>query len=278
MGQPQRRIIITRPQPEADDWVAQLRQRGWAAEALPLIDIAAADSPAHQAARMDARQHWARYGALMLVSTNAARFFLDPALVQALAGQPRSASATRLWCPGPGTARAAQALGIPSALIDQPATDAPQFDSESLWAEVGPQATAMAASGRRVLVVRGASAGTAIDQLVTGSGREWLARQLQEAGIGVDFVGVYQRQAPAWTAAQLALATQALADGSIWLFSSSEAVMHLRNRFGAAALAPAQALATHARIAQATRAAGFVHIQQCRPSLEDVVASLESAL
>jgi uroporphyrinogen-III synthase len=96
--------------------------------------------------------------------------------------------------------------------------------------------------------------------------------------VGVDFVGVYERRAPAWTPAQLALATQALTDGSIWLFSSSEAVMHLSNRFSADALAPAQALSTHARIAQATRAAGFVHIQQCRPSLEDVVASLESAL
>lgn len=278
MAQPPRRIIITRPQPEADDWVAQLHQRGLRADALPLIEIAAADSPAHHAASTQARQHWQRYGALMMVSTNAARFFLDPALVQALAQQAREAPHSRLWCPGPGTARAAQALGVPSDLIDQPATDAPQFDSESLWTEVGPQAAAMAASGQRVLVVRGASAGSAIDQLVTGSGREWLARQLQAAGVGVDFVGVYERRAPAWTPAQLALATQALADGSIWLFSSSEAVMHLSNRFSASALAPAQALSTHARIAQATRAAGFVHILQCRPALEDVVASLESAL
>ena len=278
MAPSSRRIIITRPQPEADDWVAQLRQRGLRADALPLIDIVPADSPAHHTARLQVRQHWQRYGALMLVSTNAARFFLDPALVQALAQQQRSAPHTRLWCPGPGTARAAQALGVPIDLIDQPATDAPQFDSESLWTEVGAQAAAMAASGQRVLVVRGASAGSAIDQLVSGSGREWLARQLQAAGVGVDFVGVYERRAPAWTPAQLALAAQALTDGSIWLFSSSEAVMHLSNRFSAAALAPAQALSTHARIAQATHAAGFVHIQQCRPSLEDVVASLESAL
>ncbi|GAB2822440.1 hypothetical protein GCM10027276_25810 [Comamonas piscis] len=278
MAQLPHRIIITRPQPEADDWVAQLRQRGLRADALPLIAIAAAHSPAHQAASTQARQQWQCYGALMLVSTNAARFFLDPALVQALAQQKREAPHTRLWCPGPGTARAAQALGVPQDLIDQPATDAPQFDSESLWTEVGPQAAAMAASGQRVLVVRGASAGSAIDQLVSGSGREWLARQLQAAGVGVDFVGVYERRAPAWTAAQLALATAALADGSIWLFSSSEAVMHLSNRFNAEALAPAQALTTHARIAQATREAGFVHIQQCRPALDDVIASLESAL
>lgn len=278
MPSPRRSLIITRPQPEAADWVAQLTGLGMAAKALPLIEIAAADSPAHQQASEQARQHWQRYGALMLVSTNAARFFLLPALVQALCQQPRNLVHTRIWCPGPGTAQAAQAMGLPADLINQPAADALQFDSESLWAQVAEQAPAMARRGQRVLVVRGASAGTPIDQLVSGSGREWLAQQLQAAGVGVDFVGVYERRPPAWTPALQALAAQALADGSTWLFSSSEAVMHLSNKFSAAALAHAHALTTHARIAQAARAAGFVHVKQCRPALADVVASLESGL
>lgn len=278
MGHHSRTLIITRPQPEAADWVAQLGARGLAAQALPLIEIAATETPAHQAASAQARQHWQQYGALMLVSANAARFFLTPPLVQALGQQLRSAPHTRLWCPGPGTAQAARALGVPADLIDQPAADAPQFDSESLWTEVATQAAAMASLGQRVLVVRGASANTPVDQLLQGSGREWLAQQLQAAGVAVDFVGVYERRAPAWTAAQLAQAAQALADGSIWLFSSSEAVMHLRNKFSATELGQAHALSTHARIAQAARAAGFVHVKQCRPALADVVASLESGL
>lgn len=278
MLSPSRSLIITRPQPEAADWVAQLSALGLAAQALPLIEIAAAETPAHQAASAQARQHWRRYGALMLVSTNAARFFLDPPLVQALSQQQRRAAHTRLWCPGPGTAQAARALGVPADLIDQPAADAPQFDSESLWTQVAAQAPAMAGLGQRVLVVRGASANTPVDQLLQGSGREWLAQQLQAAGVGVDFVGVYERRPPAWTPVQHALAAQALADGSTWLFSSSEAVMHLSNRFSAAELAHTHALTTHARIAQAARAAGFVDVKQCRPALADVVASLESGL
>ncbi|MEJ5151695.1 uroporphyrinogen-III synthase, partial [Comamonas sp. MYb396] len=125
MAPSSRRIIITRPQPEADDWVAQLRQRGLRADALPLIDIVPADSPAHHTARLQVRQHWQRYGALMLVSTNAARFFLDPALVQALAQQQRSAPHTRLWWPGPGPPRPAPARGGAHELLDPPPPPAP---------------------------------------------------------------------------------------------------------------------------------------------------------
>ncbi|MEG2631782.1 MAG: uroporphyrinogen-III synthase, partial [Comamonas sp.] len=39
----------------------------------------------------------------------------------------------------------------------------------------------------------------------------------------------------------------------------------------------ARALATHPRIAAAARQAGFGLVQECRPSLNDVAASIESA-
>lgn len=277
-------IIVTRPQPEADAWVSQLQAHGVPALALPLIEIGAATLPADQQAANQARadcQNSGPYGAIMLVSGNAAQFFIDQKMAQALSCQPPVAIKTRVWCPGPGTARTAMAHGIPAALIDQPAPGAAQFDSESLWAQVAPQVPAMAEAGLRVLVVRGASegdGGSGENYAPGGKGRQWLATQLQAAGVGVDFVAVYERRMPHWSPEQMAQARTALADGSLWLFSSSQAVMHLRNIFSPAELASVSAIATHPRIAQAAQNAGFASVKPCRPTMTDVIASLESRL
>ncbi len=278
------RVIVTRPQPEADAWVSQLQARGVSARALPLIEIGPATLPADQQAASQARaacQRGGRYGAIMLVSGNAAQYFLDDNLTQVLSCQAPAAIKTRVWSPGPGTARAALAQGIAATLIDQPAPGAAQFDSESLWAQVSPQVPAMAAAGLRVLVVRGASegdGGSGENSAPGGTGRQWLAMQLQAAGVGVDFVAVYERRMPQWTPEQMAHAHTALADGSLWLFSSSQAVMHLRNIFASEQLAAAKAIATHPRIAQAAQEAGFASVKPCRPTVADVIASLESRL
>ncbi len=270
-------LIVTRPQPEADQWVALLAQRGIAAQALPLIAIGPASNPADQAALVQARTHWQGYGAIMLVSGNAARFFLDEKTALALNQRALAAIKTRVWSPGPGTARVALQCGVAASLIDQPAANAAQFDSEALWAQVAPQVPAMAQAGQAVLIVRGASdQADGAPPSTGGHGREWLAQQLRAAGVAVDFVAVYERQAPRWTPALTALAQQHLQGGSHWLFSSSEAVMHLRNKFSPHQLAACTAICTHPRIAQAARAAGFAHVKQCRPSVDDVVASLES--
>ncbi|MFE1572842.1 uroporphyrinogen-III synthase [Comamonas odontotermitis] len=278
------RIIVTRPQPEADAWVSQLQAHGVPARALPLIEIGPATLPADQQAASEARaacQRGGRYGAIMLVSGNAAQYFLDEKLALALSCQAPTAIKTRVWSPGPGTARAALAQGIPATLIDQPAPGAAQFDSESLWAQVSSQVPAMAAAGLRVLVVRGASegdGGSGENSASGGTGRQWLATQLQAAGVGVDFVAVYERRMPQWTPEQMAHARTALTDGSIWLFSSSQAVMHLSNIFSPAELAAVSAITTHPRIAQAAQKAGFASVKPCRPTVADVIASLESRL
>ena len=271
-------LIVTRPQPEADQWVGLLAQHGIAAQALPLITIGPASNPADQAAATQARAHWQHYGAIMLVSGNAARFFFDEKLALSLNQSALAAIKTRVWSPGPGTARVALQCGVAASLIDQPAANATQFDSEALWSQVAPQVPAMAQAGQAVLIVRGASdAGVDSAPPSTGGhGREWLAQQLRAAGIAVDFVAVYERQVPQWTPTFHAQAQQHLQVGSHWLFSSSEAVMHLHNRFNSEQLAASTAIATHPRIAQAARSAGFAHVKQCRPSVDDVVASLES--
>jgi uroporphyrinogen-III synthase len=251
-------VIVTRPAADAQHWVDQLRQAGFAAEALPLIAIAAASD---SAALAQARQALGGYAACMFVSGNAVEYFFKTPLAGA-EGLPPS---LRLMAPGPGTVAALLAAGVPAG----------QFDSEALWAVVGQRDW----SGRRVLVVRGESpdaAGAAVS-----SGRDWIARQWEAAGAQVDFVSVYQRRAPQFSDQQLARARAASADGSVWLFSSSEALANLTRLPALAGVdwRKARAVATHPRIEEAVRAAGWGVVVASRPALKDIrdtLASIES--
>jgi uroporphyrinogen-III synthase len=262
-------VIVTRPEREAAHWVSQLTQRGIAAVALPLIHVGPVTGAALQEALQQARGRLDDYRAAMFVSGNAALYFLQSFHAQPPAEKAPHAIKTRAWAPGPGTARVLIDAGWPVALIDGPASTAPQFDSETLWEQVHSQVHA----GDRVLIVRGRSAGVHEHQ---GSGRDWLARQIEAAGGLVDFVVAYERGAPRMSAEDLVLARQAAQNGSLWLLSSSEAVAHLVDALPQQSWRTARALATHPRIAQAARDAGFGEIRECRPALADVVASIES--
>lgn len=270
------RVLVTRPAADARHWVGQLQARGIAALALPLIDIVACPEPAAQRALQQAQRYSAtpgHYRAVMFVSGNAVQyFFTDPGV--------HLAAPCRAWSPGPGTAAALQVAGIAADRIDGPPADAVQFDSEALW----PQVRAQIQPGCRVLIVRGsqppsatAAASPPSRQPFSGQGREWLADQLREAGAEVDFVAVYRRSPPHFTPAAQALAQRAAHDGTLWLFSSSEAVANLQQSLPDTDWTQAQALTTHPRIAAAARRAGFARVRECRPSLDDVVASIESA-
>ena len=98
-------------------------------------------------------------------------------------------------------------------------------------------------------------------------GRDWLADTLQAQGAAVQFVAAYRREAPRLDAAGSALlhAAQVHAQDHVWLFSSSEAIGHLRALAPAANWGRSQALATHPRIAQAARAAGFAQVDLLAP-------------
>jgi len=264
------RVIVTRPAREAAQWVHGLASHGIAAVALPLIAIGPCTAPEAIHALEAARARSGSYRALMFVSGNAVTYFFGSKQAVALVESSPIAIKTRAWAPGPGTAWALAEAGVPAALIDGPAPDAPQFDSEALWQQVGAQLE----PGDRVLIVRGHSGG--VHDTQQGTGRDWLARQIESAGAHVDFVVAYQRGAPTFDAQQTALAQQAAHDGSLWLLSSSEAVAHLAEALPGQSWADARALVTHPRIAQAARAAGFGRVDECRPSLEDVVASIES--
>ena len=264
------RVIVTRPGPQAGKWVKALREAGHEAFALPLIEI----TPPADARAVDGV--WKRltdFDALMFVSANAATYFFS---LRPSASEPLQwgASQPRCLATGPGTVAALLKAGVPQSAVDAPAKDATQFDSEALWQVVQGRI----ASGIRVLIVRGLTQddGDAGEGAATGSGREWFAERVREQGGVVEFVVAYQRCAPALGINALALARVAAADGSIWLFSSSEAVLNLQSAVPGQRWGQARAVASHPRIAQAARDAGFGQVLESRPALPELIASIES--
>ena len=235
---------------------------------MALIDIA----PVPDVKPMDqAWSRWRQWQAVMFVSAPAVRYFF--------ARQPERHAwrdvHTRCWATGPGTRKALLKAGVPPELMDSPSDQVGQFDSEALWQEVH----ARVAPGLPVLIVRGRDAGPQVlapDADVTGFGRDWLAQQLQSVEVPVHFVVAYQRQAPTWTVAQCREAALAATDGSVWCFSSSQALVHLQLNLPAQDWSRARCIVTHARIGQAAQALGFAQVRVARPVLADVLASLES--
>ena len=247
------RVLVTRPAEQAGAWVERLRERGVAAQALPLIEIAScADASALRSA-------WAGLAACRLVvfvSANAVLHFF--AERPAGPGWPDGVDA---GAPGNGTADALRDAGVPAAAIVTPAADAAQFDSESLWARLHTRDW----RGSRVLVVRG------------DGGRDWLAERLVEAGAQVATVSAYRRLAPAFIGAARHRLDEAIADtDAVWLFSSSQAIANLEHAAGAGRFGAARAVATHPRIAERARSCGFRLVVEAAPGLDAVIACLQS--
>ena len=280
------RILVTRPAVDAHAWVSGLQAAGFDALSLPLIEIGlVADlSPA-----VLAWHQLESYDALMFVSGYAvAGFFAArPSDIESpfekfgkrVSGEISHAPRTRAT--GPGTHQALLEAGVAAQLIDAPAPDSAQFDSEALWERVSGTVRA----GMKVLIVRGASKAEGGNPLrggppdsvgLQGDGRDWLVTRLQDFGVSVERVAVYQRQSPHFSAPQELAIRSAAQDASIWLFSSSEAVENLTNRFTDLQWSKARAVATHPRIAQTVLQAGFGVVCESRPTLEAVVASIES--
>lgn len=298
------RVLVTRPAAQAGGWVARLQAEGIPAAALPLMGIVSVDDPAPVAAAWRALSD---HDLAMFVSPNAVAHFLArrppgcdwPATLLAAA-------------PGPGTSAALLAAGVPAAQIVEPAADAPSFDSESLWAQLrlrGPWA------GRSVLIVRGgaeaeengrrgdppAAPGAARadgEAEEGGVGREWLSLTLRGEGARVQAIATYRRGLPQWGDEERTLWHQALAapHEHLWWFSSSEAIGHLqslaalnasnpsgviavpaaRSLVVAAAWADSPALATHPRIAEAAREAGFGRVIEVAPRADAILAAVRA--
>jgi uroporphyrinogen-III synthase len=248
------RVIVTRPAAQARDWVPRLQALGVDAVSLPLIGIEPARDP--QAVRLA----WASLADLrlvMFVSANAVAHFFDL--------RPQGQDwPTALWAgsTGPGTSAALREAGVPAQRIAEPDGSGP-FDTESLWRRIEHWTWA----GARVLVVRG------------DGGRDWLAERLRSAGAEVAFLAAYQRVSPVLEGDAAALLQAALDDPAAhcWHFSSSESIDHLVRLRPAVGWSAACALATHPRIGEAARRAGFGAVALVGVHPEDVAARMKSS-
>ena len=288
------RVIVTRPETDAQAWLDAIQKAGHEAVYLPLIEIGPA--PDTQAVAL-AWQQWQRWQAVMFVSAQAVRMFfaLRPkggSLKANISSNSVADQATgpRFWATGPGTRQALIDAGVDGGEIDAPHAESAQFDSEALWKVVQPTLTKQAP----VLIVRGnedpsdsnvdsdsprsaeANPSDNLHANLQGVGRDWLAQQIVEAGACVEFVVAYSRRPPQWSVQQLEIAKQATFDSSVWCFSSSQAVLYLQAKFPDVQWDQARCVTTHARIAQTAHEVGFVRVVQTRPVLSDVLASLES--
>lgn len=243
-------LVVTRPQPQADEWVARLTSAGVSALPLPLLRI---DPVIDAAAVEDAWRSLAdRHGAM----------FVSPAAVHAWM---RSKPAAMAWpgsmwaaAPGPGTAQALRSHGITDVLA--PADDAAQFDSDSLWQAIAHRPW----QGQRILIVHG------------GGGRERLAVRWRDAGAHVDTVQAYRRNVVVPDAAQRLQLQQVADDPSAfaWLFSSGEAAQSLPALLPRTDWARHRAYCTHPAIAVAARAMGFDDVEVVSPRIDDIAAAL----
>lgn len=263
-------VLVTRPEPQASIWAADLESNGLAAHALPLIAI---DGPADPGPVQRTWQDLAAHRLLMFVSPAAVDWFfrLRPRDVNWPAG-------TLAATPGPGTARslleAGDACGLTAAQVLSPDAQSEQFDSEALWPALAP----LDWQDRQVAIISGGDQQEA-------RGRNWLAEQWRGHGAQVSSVLTYQRGPGEWTPAQQALARAALAQPSqhVWLLSSSQAVDHLVSHhlpacgIQAADWQAVRALVTHPKIAERCRQLGIGHLQATRPTLAAVVEALRSA-
>jgi uroporphyrinogen-III synthase len=256
-------VIVTRPAAQAAGWVETLGALGVPAIALPLIAIRPAPDPAAVAQAWRALLAHVPSGAApgpaaMFVSPNAAREFFA-----ARPGDgPWPADALAL-ATGPGTVKALRESGVPARCIVAPPADAPRFDSEALWAACRDAPWV----GRDAWIVRG------------NGGRDWFARTIADAGAMVHVVAAYERADVAWGDHERALCERARLEPArwLWLFSSSEAIERLVAACPGADWSASRALASHPRIAESARGAGFGRVDEVGVSPEAVADRVRSA-
>lgn len=264
-------LVLTRPIQQAAAWQDGLSKLGHSVNTFPLIEISACSAQADQAALNQSWEQIHRWDAIMFVSHSAVQVFFKQNWHVALTESAQIAIKSiasrskhlRFWVTGPGTLASLQAIGIASDRIDSPDFSAAQFDSEALWRRVAIQIM----PGKRVLIVRGRDVGS------PDIGRDWLARQISAQGGDVNQLVVYERRSPIWSDEQLMQCQTWLRDGSIWLFSSSQALRNLPADLDARA---ARCVCTHERIAESAKARGFAVVYTSRPTLQEVAGSIKS--
>jgi uroporphyrinogen-III synthase len=249
-------VVVTRPGAAGGALADELARAGQPALWLPAFEFGPAPDEARARAVLAAV---AGFDLAIFVSPQAVR------ATAALLAQPWPAG-TAIAAVGAGT-RAAVLAALPGAaqakVLPARDQDIHGSGSEALW----PLLQAMQPLPRRVLLLR------------AQGGREWLAGKLQDAGSTVTPLAVYSRLPFAPAADLRRRLAAAAAAGLASVVSSSEAVDALANMLGdqpevLQALRAGPALASHPRIAERLRVAGFARVAVCAPEPRAIVASL----
>ncbi len=250
-------VVVTRPGTAGQALAVALQHDGQPALWLPAFEFGPAPDES-QARAVLARL--ADFDLAVFVSPQAAR------ATAALMSQPWPAR-TAIAAVGAGT-RSAVLDSVPGAsatTVLAPSGDEESggSGSESLW----PLLQAMQPAPRRVLLLR------------AERGRDWLGERLQQAGATVTPLAVYSRQAHVPSADTRARLAAAAAGGLACVITSSDAVDALSDMLGGlpdvlAALRGGIALASHPRIAERLRAAGFTRVAECSPRSAAVLTAL----
>jgi uroporphyrinogen-III synthase len=114
------------------------------------------------------------------------------------------------------------------------------------------------------------------NEIKQGVGRDWLAQQVMTQKAQIKWVVAYRRACPLWDPQRMSSALMATHDGSVWVFSSAQALSHLNLLLPNVSWHRAKAVATHPRIAQKAREFGFGQVITCLPTPQMLKASLES--
>jgi len=216
-------VIVTRPQRQAAGFAAKIGALGGVPIIWPAIVIL---PPPDRTALDRAHASLAAYDMAIFESANAVEFGAPP---------PDCWPAHIVtYAPGPGTAEALAAVGIPNAHV--PVTS---LDSEGLLA----LPSLADVSGKRIVVFRGEG------------GREFLGNALRARGASVDHVPCYRRVAPQTGADGL---IQAIRDerAHALTITSSEGLDNLMAALGAAGtelVGRLPVFAAHPRIAERAR-------------------------
>ncbi len=247
-----RHVLVTRAQSQAQPLVEQIEARGGVAVRFPVLEIHAIEAPA---ALLSAATAIGQYDMAVFVSPNAARLALEAITAQ----QPWPAH-VRAVAVGQGSAQVIERFGIAPVVTPQ----GPRFDSDALLEQ--PELSAAAICGRRVAIFRGEH------------GRELLGRTLEARGAQVERIACYQRRRPDIDAGSLcALLKQGRID--VLTATSSEGLRNLVEMVGPQthkALMQVPLLATHQRIAETARQAGFGKVIVTAPGDGGLLAGLDA--
>lgn len=246
-------LIITRPRAQAESLAGRLHVQGIHSLIFPLLEIRPFTT---QPNLRSAFQELAAFSLVIFVSPNAIDIALNIYREMTAALWP-----TPIAVLGPGSIRALQQHGInsentriisPVSLLATKQDAAKKtvgqyFDSEELLAALTDAGLDLQRlSGKRVLLIRGLG------------GRELLAQTLQQAGVDVTIVEIYQRCMPAPSTVLWAELKKVIDSPHIWLITSVEAANNLSTLRQVQSWLPlTSTLVTHPRIAEVAKTIGF---------------------